>query len=101
MTQLAAAPASPLPGRFPATILGDLRNTIANYNWIRDLADFLDAPLENFINANYLPLPQDNDEVRRRPARLCQAAGPPGRRAAPACCPRSPPPTRTPPPARH
>jgi hypothetical protein len=51
-------------GRFPATILGDLRNTIANYNWIRDLADFLDAPFENFANANFLPLPQDNDEVR-------------------------------------
>jgi hypothetical protein len=73
------------PGRFPATILGDLRNTIANYNWIRDLADFLDAPFENFANANYLPLPQDNDEVRpteqRGPARP-----PPGRRL---CCRRA------------
>jgi hypothetical protein len=54
------------PGRFPALILGDLRNTIANYNWIRDLADFVDAPLENFVNANYLPLPQDNDQVGGR-----------------------------------
>lgn len=47
------------PGLF---FLLDLINagfgTLEYYNWIRDLANALDAPFDNLINTNYFPLPQ-------------------------------------------
>lgn len=39
-------------------LLADVRGIFTRYNFINDLANILDAPLENFINANYVPLPQ-------------------------------------------
>lgn len=39
-------------------LIADIRGIFTRYNWIADLTNILDAPLENFINANYLPLPQ-------------------------------------------
>lgn len=35
-----------------------MRGILTRYNWITDLLNIIDAPLENFINANYVPLPQ-------------------------------------------
>jgi hypothetical protein len=36
--------------------------TLEYYNWIRDLANALDAPFDNLINTNYFPLPQVGGE---------------------------------------
>lgn len=44
-------------------LLADVRGIFTRYNFINDLANILDAPLENFINANYVPLPQSNDDL--------------------------------------
>jgi hypothetical protein len=39
-------------------LLADVRGLFTRYGWINDLLNIIDAPLENFINANYVPLPQ-------------------------------------------
>lgn len=43
---------------FFVPLLGDVIGTLANYNWIKDLADALDAPFDNLVNSNVFPLPQ-------------------------------------------
>jgi hypothetical protein len=48
-----------LPGLYGLTpLLADVRGLFTRYGWINDLLNIIDAPLENFINANYVPLPQ-------------------------------------------
>ncbi len=41
-----------------APYLSNLATIFTNFNWIRQLADTLDAPVDNLINTNYFPLPQ-------------------------------------------
>lgn len=41
-----------------SSLLADLRGILTRFNPITDLLSLLDAPLENIINANPLPLPQ-------------------------------------------
>lgn len=52
----AAAAAAGLFGLTP--IIADLRGFFTRYNWISDTLQILTAPVENFINTNYYPLPQ-------------------------------------------
>ncbi|KAI8463707.1 MAG: hypothetical protein J3K34DRAFT_526792 [Monoraphidium minutum] len=44
--------------------LGDVAAVLQRYNFLTDLADGLDAPLDNAVNANLFPLPQTDDDVR-------------------------------------
>jgi hypothetical protein len=65
-------PASPPPGLYGLTpLLADLRGILTRYNWIADLLNIIDAPLENFVNANYVPLPQVCATVANGWAGLC------------------------------
>lgn len=49
-------------------LLADVRGILTRYGWINDLLNIIDAPLENFINANYVPLPQVRGARRRAPS---------------------------------
>lgn len=56
---LCLLPPPRLPGLYGLVpLIADLRGIFTRYNWIQDLLNIIDAPLENFINANYVPLPQ-------------------------------------------
>lgn len=46
------------PLLFPRLLMPLLLLHTRRYNFIADLFNILDAPLENFVNANYWPLPQ-------------------------------------------
>lgn len=46
--------------------LGDIIAVLQRYNVIQDLADGLDAPLDNFVNAQLFPLPQVRGWARGR-----------------------------------
>lgn len=39
-------------------LLADTRGILTRYNWIADILNLVDAPLENIINAPFVPLPQ-------------------------------------------
>lgn len=39
-------------------LIADLRGILTRFNWIADVLNLIDSPLENFINANFVPLPQ-------------------------------------------
>jgi hypothetical protein len=39
-------------------IIADIRGFFSRYNWIADLLLIIATPVENFVNANFIPLPQ-------------------------------------------
>jgi hypothetical protein len=59
--------------------LGDIAAVLQRYMWLTDLADGLDAPLDNIVNANLFPLPQARrgdaiaDRAHRPPHTLAYA----------------------------
>lgn len=48
---------------FLVPVIGDTLAPLRRYNWVRDLGMAIDAPIDNVINANYLPLPQTTDDL--------------------------------------
>ena len=53
--------------------LSDAAGALQRYMWLMDLADGLDAPLDNAANAQLFPLPQAR-ALRPRAAYLLQSA---------------------------
>jgi hypothetical protein len=39
-------------------VIADIRGFFSRYNWIADLLLIVATPVENFVNANFFPLPQ-------------------------------------------
>jgi len=48
---------------FLVPVIGDVLAPLRRYNWVRDLGNAVDAPFDNVINANYVPLPQTTDDL--------------------------------------
>ena len=45
--------------------LGDIAAVLQRYTWLTDLADGINAPLDNLVNSNFFPLPQVGEECDR------------------------------------
>lgn len=44
-------------------MLSEIGTFLINADWIKELAEALEGPLENVVNANLFPLPQDDADV--------------------------------------
>jgi len=51
-------PTPPTGLYYLAPQLGDVAAVLQRYMWLMDLADGINAPLDNLINSNLFPLPQ-------------------------------------------